>query len=101
MYRMLLGVALMAGPALAATPDTVKVSYADLDLHSRAGVARLDRRLEAAINRVCGKSDGSALGYSLTSKCFAAAHKSVAVQRDAVLAMVERSDRTAALDIAR
>ena len=42
-----------AAPA-AATPDTVIVSYADLDLNAEAGLARLDSRLERAVRRVCG-----------------------------------------------
>ena len=33
---------------------TQAVSYADLDLTSPAGVAALDRRLDRAVDRVCG-----------------------------------------------
>lgn len=33
---------------------TERVSYADLDLTSRAGVEALDRRLDRAVKRVCG-----------------------------------------------
>lgn len=42
-----------AGPA--EQPHSVTVSHADLDLSSSAGRAALERRLTAAINRICGK----------------------------------------------
>lgn len=44
-------------PALADTdqvPLSVTVGYADLDLTSQQGVKRLDRRLDQAIDQVCG-----------------------------------------------
>ena len=49
-----------AGPALAAPPaaaaQTRVVSYADLDLSSAAGRARLDQRVGAAVRAVCGRA---------------------------------------------
>jgi UrcA family protein len=49
-----------AGPALAAPPapaaQTRIVGYADLDLSSAAGRARLDRRVDAAVRAVCGRA---------------------------------------------
>ena len=48
--------ALSISPAFAKpiAPTTRVVSYADLDLSSAAGQARLDRRIEAAVREVCG-----------------------------------------------
>jgi len=47
-----------AGPALAAppAPETRIVSYADLDLSSAAGRARLEQRVGAAVRAVCGRA---------------------------------------------
>ena len=49
-----------AGPAFAAPPapaaQTRIVSYADLDLSSAAGRARLDQRIGAAVRAVCGRA---------------------------------------------
>jgi UrcA family protein len=47
-----------AGPAIAspAAAETRIVSYADLDLSSAAGRARLDRRINAAVRDVCGRA---------------------------------------------
>lgn len=49
--------AVAAGTPAAATDTatrTVKVRYADLDLSTRAGRATLDRRIDAALEQVCG-----------------------------------------------
>jgi UrcA family protein len=48
-----LGAALATG-ARAADVAQVHVSYADLNVHSPAGAAALDRRIHAAAERVCG-----------------------------------------------
>ena len=47
-----------AAPAIAAPPaaQTRIVSFADLDLSSTAGRARLDRRIHAAVRDVCGRA---------------------------------------------
>lgn len=45
-----------AGPALAqpaSEQPSVRVPYADLDLHSEAGRAKLQSRLDAAVRKVC------------------------------------------------
>ena len=42
--------------AKAATPQVRVVSYADLDLSSSAGQARLERRINAAVRDVCGEA---------------------------------------------
>ena len=50
--------ALSATPvfAKAATPGVRVVSYADLDLSSSAGQARLEQRINAAVRDVCGEA---------------------------------------------
>jgi len=50
--------AISASPVLAkaATPGVRIVSYADLDLSSSAGQARLERRINAAVRDVCGEA---------------------------------------------
>lgn len=42
--------------AKAVTPGVRVVSYADLDLSSRAGRARLEQRINAAVRDVCGEA---------------------------------------------
>lgn len=49
--------AVLAAPAHA-QELTVSVGYGDLDLASEAGVARLDHRIDAAIDTVCGDTLG-------------------------------------------
>src|SRR5688572_11742918 len=46
-------------PALASTVETrsLDVSYADLDLSNPDGAVKLDRRVKAAANAVCGRAD--------------------------------------------
>ena len=58
MFRTSVAVALAilsAAPVVAEAP-TRAVSYADLDLSSAAGRDTLDRRIGAAIRRVCGSA---------------------------------------------
>ena len=47
--------------AMAAVP-TARVVHGDLDLASKAGRATFDRRLAAAMDKVCGRLDRSDLG---------------------------------------
>ena len=55
----------LSAPASAET-QSVKVTYADLDLSSQAGMATLEGRIHAAAKKICGKievrkvGDGSA-----------------------------------------
>lgn len=44
---------MIASPAAAAEDVSVVVSYADLNLSAPAGTAALDRRIEAAADKVC------------------------------------------------
>lgn len=46
------------GAANAAEPRAADVSYADLDLSSAAGQAIFDRRIENAVEAVCGTMEG-------------------------------------------
>lgn len=53
-----LAAAVTASPVFATpiAPEVRIVTYADLDLSSAAGRARLDRRIEAAVREVCGEA---------------------------------------------
>ena len=46
--------ALSATPVVAQVAHSVAVPYGDLNLGTQAGVAALDRRLDRAVERVCG-----------------------------------------------
>lgn len=57
-------IALVAGistPAIGAETDAaqIKVAYADLDLNSEAGRARLQTRVDQAVSAVCGERSGN------------------------------------------
>ena len=61
-----------AAPAFAAPPaaQTRIVSYADLDLGSAAGRARLERRIDNAVRDVCGRAAPTDLnGLALVQLC--------------------------------
>jgi len=51
----LIGSAALPPSARAEEPVSATISIADLDLTSRAGRAALDRRIEGAARRVCGR----------------------------------------------
>jgi UrcA family protein len=46
----------MASPAMAQDNSVRTVSYGDLDLSSGAGRLQLDRRIDAAVRRSCGRA---------------------------------------------
>jgi UrcA family protein len=48
--------ALTATPAIAQGANSVRVPYGDLNLASQSGIAALDRRLDRAVERVCGNA---------------------------------------------
>lgn len=48
-----------SAPALAQTTTSVRVTYADLDLRTDAGVKTLNRRLARALSHVCGDFAGA------------------------------------------
>jgi UrcA family protein len=79
-----------ATPALAQAPtgpNRIVVSHADLDLSSRAGIARLDRRILTAIQQACGPtSDADPAGQNRARSCRKAAAAEVKAQREMILA---------------
>ncbi len=72
-----------AGPAFAAPPaaETRIVSYADLNLSSAAGRDRLERRIGAAVNAVCGRAAPTDLnGLAQVDLCRAETHADATAQ---------------------
>jgi UrcA family protein len=68
-------------------PATVRVSTADLNLSSPAGVAALDRRIDRAIDTVCPASQSGDFTEKLAVKnCRNATAANVALQREQALA---------------
>jgi len=64
---------LAASPSIAqapASPERLVVSYADLDLSSRTGVATLNRRILTAVQTACGTpSDADPHGKNVINDC--------------------------------
>jgi UrcA family protein len=65
--------ALLAAPAVAQDAPQMRVSYADLDLTTAAGAARLDRRIEAAADAMCRAGDGRDLVMNMKARACAKA----------------------------
>lgn len=83
-----------AGPATA-EPDpatySVSVPYADLDLHSEIGRARLRRRLDAAVRSVCRKAySGGLYEVRQLRRCIVDTAAETRLVVGAVLARAER-----------
>ena len=73
---------------------TVAVSYADLDLNSRGGIARLDRRIRAAVETACGTtSDFDVRGKNAVQRCHAETLAAVAAQRDQAIRTAQRASQ--------
>ncbi len=97
----------VAAIALAATPafagptaaPTARVAVADLNLGTTAGIASLDRRLAAAIRKVCPAHDGDLRGAVYQRSCRAEARRTADASRTRILAQagVERSTLAASL----
>jgi UrcA family protein len=72
---MILGAATaFAAPATADTSATVAVEYSDLNLATKAGQARLERRIDDAARSVCGMdriSTGTRLPSTAGRQCYA------------------------------
>ncbi|MHA7820682.1 MAG: UrcA family protein [Erythrobacter sp.] len=85
---LVLAVGALAGPVHAGSePARVIVPYADLDLTSSAGQARLDRRLTHAIKRVCAVDrTHSVSAVSQERQCVEERRAEIAPVRDAVIA---------------
>ena len=80
--------ALVASPALAQNgPAQVSVSYADLDLSSRAGVRTLDRRIRSAVEQACGPiSSFDPRGKNIVPDCREDTLALARAQRDTAIA---------------
>ena len=81
--------ALMAGtPALAQqSGQDLVVSYADLDLSTKAGQRTLDKRIDAAAKKFCGvgeQTTGTRLRSPMATKCYREA-KRLATQEFAAI----------------
>ena len=86
-----IAVALMlSAPALGADAESAPtrfVAHGDLNLGSAAGVATLDRRIDNAIDVMCGTTASANFAYrSGIRRCRAAALASVGPNRDALIA---------------
>ena len=94
-----LATATLVAPTSAFAQDeapSVRVSYEDLNLATEAGRARFDRRLAAAVRRVCPAADVRDLAASLVSRrCIAETHTNAKAM--AAAAMKTRGVAVAAL----
>ena len=82
----LLALILAAAPA-AAEPSAATVRTADLDLSTPAGIARLDRRIERAIDLLCGTAFPTDLdAQAEIGRCRAETMKSVSSRRAMLVA---------------
>jgi UrcA family protein len=83
-FYLLLAASLWAAPAFAETgggSQTVRISYADLDLISPEGKAKLDRRIRTAVQTACGTaSDADLEGKNAVRNCRSAAYKAASAQ---------------------
>lgn len=76
---------LIASPALAAKPETqsMSVEYADLNLSSPEGLAKLDRRIDKAARKVCRMDEiqtGTRVRSANAQRCYEAAINSAKSQ---------------------
>jgi UrcA family protein len=94
--------AALAAPALAGTSSDgarTTINVADLDLATTADRARLDTRLRSTINSLC-RPGGRALADQVRAQnCRDTALASVAPQVDRAIALAQRNQRLAALDM--
>ena len=70
-----------------AQPSSVAVGYRDLDLTSDAGVARLDRRIRGAVEKVCGdpREEWHYSAVRVVLKCGRETWSDVASQRQSAI----------------
>lgn len=88
-----LALLLAAVPALAQGQASVRVSHADLNLATAAGVARLDHRINRAVDKVCKVANPADLRGQLASNaCFRATRTAAAAQRNAAIAAARRAE---------
>ena len=79
-----------ATPALAASEPqgmSERVSFADLNLATPAGIATLNGRIDGAVRRICANAHPADISAGMQDRqCRVAAYRSVAARRAAVLA---------------
>ncbi|PAX06567.1 UrcA family protein [Sphingomonas lenta] len=98
---VLVALALAPTPALAqqhTTPPTARVAVSDLDLTTADGVRTFDRRLRSAVNAVC--PDGYVPDLQQRKRhrmCVQAARRSIAEQRERILASIAAPVRLGAV----
>jgi UrcA family protein len=86
--HLMIAAALLAPTAVAAQSEqpTARVSYADLNLGTPAGLSTLDRRIQHAIDGMCGHAvSGNLDAAAPVWKCRSAAEASAASQRQLAL----------------
>lgn len=82
----LVNVGIAAAPAMAQAPETIAVSFADLNLGNQAGRDALDRRIESAANQLCGHFNPVELGQAQAGRaCLTETIAAVQPQREAAL----------------
>ena len=84
-------VALLVAAPAAAESVSVRVSYAGLDLNSKAGVAEFDRRIAHAVMEVCAESDRT-LVLNEYRRCTRSARASALTQKDTVIALARSAN---------
>ena len=81
-----------ATPAVAESPDRINVRYADLDLSTPEGQAKLERRIEKAVRTACG-ADDAIVGTRLASReAQACVEETKAAVREQVAQSVARAN---------
>jgi UrcA family protein len=84
-------VAFAAAPAFAQSGGATRltIGYADLDLSTARGVARLDRRIRTAVEVACGPtSDADLHGKNVARQCRVETLALARAQRDTAIAAV-------------
>jgi UrcA family protein len=80
-----------SGPAHAGSEkQSVRVSYADLDLASEAGVDTLNSRIKRATTRICGHATGDLTSRATWKACVAEAKQSAKPQMTAAIMLARR-----------
>ncbi len=78
--------ALPLSAANASEPRTVSISYGDLNLSSKAGQAILDRRINAAVEAVCGRIENRPTFDSAVRQCQSETRLTAQQSRDIAVA---------------
>lgn len=87
----------LTGPAVAGETRSRSVTTADLDLSTRDGVARLDRRLAAAARDVCHRPGAGLSNRPAEARCRAEALAAVADRRGQLIAVAQGNREVLAL----